>query len=92
MKIICLWPGQANLFINPSNDETVLEATFETYTDMFIRYVYKYIYIYIYLKTLYIDIKSSSYIHELYTSKCIHILLTMIYFRLPGPVYVFWLF
>ena len=50
------------------------------------------IYIYIYLKTLYIDIKSSSYIHEFYTSKCIHILLTIIHFRLPGPVYVFWLF
>ena len=47
------------------------------------------IYIYIYLKTLYIDIKSISYIHEFHASKCIHILLTMIYFRLPGPVYVF---
>ena len=50
------------------------------------------IYIYIYLKTLYIDIKSSSDIHESYTSQCIHILLTIIYFMLPGPVYVFWLF
>ena len=69
----------------------MLEATFKTYTDMIIRYVYIYN-IYIYLKTLYIDIKSSSYIHEFYTSKCIHIWLTIIYFRLPGPVYVFWLF
>ena len=43
MKIMCLWPGYANLFISPSNDETVLEATFETYTDMIIRYVYIYI-------------------------------------------------
>ena len=37
-------------------------------------YIYIYMFIYIYLKLLYIDIKSSSSIHEFYTSKCIHIL------------------
>ena len=52
-------------------------------------YICMYIYIYTYIKLLYIAIKSSSYVHAFYTSKCIHILLTAIYFRLPGPVYVF---
>ena len=48
-----------------------------------------YVCIKIYLKLLYIDIKSSSYIHEFYTSKYIHILLKTFFFRPPGPVHKF---
>ena len=46
-------------------------------------YIYIYIYICIYLKLLYIDIKSSSYVHEFYTSKYIPILLTTMFFKPP---------
>ena len=78
------WLGK---FICESFDETVLEAAFETYTDMIIRY--KYIDLHWNLVHWY----KVFFIHpRVYTSKCIHILLTIIHFRLPGPVYVFWLF
>ena len=78
------WLGK--LFTSPSDDETLLEAAFETDIDMIIRiyiYIYIYIYICIYLKLLYIDIKSSSYVHEFYTSKYIPILLTTMFFKPP---------
>ena len=65
----------------------MLEAVFEKYTDMIIC-----IHIYIYLKLLLIDIKSFSHIHEFYTSKRIHIVLTTVFVRPPGPVYGFLLF
>ena len=45
---------------------------------LFVYKLYTCIYIYIYFKLLYIDIKSSSHIHEFYTSKCNRALLTFV--------------